>query len=352
MNRFPLLLCIPRGLAARVLMQLVLSVASGWGASAMAIDPPVLAPPPGIVRVAGSAQMEAIVQRWADRLAADTPVLRVQPNLRGSDVGMAALYTAQAEVALLGREATADEEKAFEWIFRYKPTRIELMTGSVDRAGRSPALAVLVHRANPLERISLRQLAALFAHAPSGDAAIRRWGQLGLDGRWRNQPVRLYATQSESGTGRHFRNAVLAGATALDWPALSEFDDPVGPPSRVDDSGSRIAAALAGDPLGLAIGVLPKGDGRVRALALAADGDGPWIGPTRASVQDRSYPLSRAVYAYVNRPPGKPLDAQTRRFLQHALSARGQAAIHRADGWLPLHRDILIHQRHLIEQPP
>ena len=42
--------------------------------------------------------------------------------MTGSDTGMAGLYTGEADIALLGRTATASELQAFEWVFRHPPT--------------------------------------------------------------------------------------------------------------------------------------------------------------------------------------------------------------------------------------
>src|SRR5690606_27349021 len=107
------------------------------------------------------------------------------------------LYTGQADIVLMGREATESEVKAFEWVNRYRPTAVPILRGSLDRAGQAPALVVFVHRDNPIAAISLEELDGIFGTArengwrdgqPVATAArgaerdIRHWGQLGLEG--------------------------------------------------------------------------------------------------------------------------------------------------------------------------
>jgi phosphate transport system substrate-binding protein len=74
----------------------------------------------------------------------------------------------------------------------------------------------------------------------------------------------------------------------------------------------------------------------VKALALAAGPDTPFVPPTRDTFHDRSYPLVTAVYFYLNRPPGQPVPPRLKEFLAYVLSREGQQAVV-ADGmFIPL----------------
>jgi phosphate transport system substrate-binding protein len=243
---------------------------------------------------------------------------------------MAALYTGQADVALIGRDATANEVKAFEWIFRYQPVRIEVATGSLGAAAHSPALVVFVHRDNPLAQMTLPQLDAIFGaeRRRGAPAGLRTWGDLGLKGEWATQPVNLYVADADTGTGRYFQEAALGDSRKMAWPRLREFEG--------DNSGEKIRAALAADRFGLAVANLDPADARVKPLALAATAEAPLVRATTGNLIARTYPLTRAVVAYVNCPPGAPLDPKVREFLRHVLGAEGQAAIGRGGAYLPL----------------
>jgi phosphate transport system substrate-binding protein len=251
--------------------------------------------------------------------------------MNGSDVGMAALYTGKADLVLLGREASENEIKAFEWLYGYKPLALRVVRGSVDTIGHSPALAVCVHQDNPLSQLDMEQLAAIFEHQPtSGQPPIVAWGQLGLRGEWTSQPIHLYVDDTESGTGIFFRHAALHDSRALNWEHLSEFK-----------SRAQILAALASDRYGLAVTSLPQHDreardGRdLRPLRLRV-GVGTPLALTRVNVIAENYPLGRDGYAYLNRAPGKPVSEPVLEFLQYVLSEEGQSLLRSPDGYLPL----------------
>ncbi|WP_077035133.1 PstS family phosphate ABC transporter substrate-binding protein [Pelomonas sp. KK5] len=284
----------------------------------------------GVVRVWAHPQMGELLQRWQAAFRAEHPGVRFVNDLRGSDVAMAGLYTGQADIALIGREARASEVKAFEWIYRFRPQRIELMAGSVDRPGRSPALQVVVHRDNPLARLTLQQLDALFSHERKRGAAASptSWGQLGLRGAWAARPIQLYTFDTESGSGRFFRESALMDSRQLNWLQIHEIAE--ARTSGGDSAGERILQALRSDRYGLAVasGPLPPG---LKALPLSAMADAAALKAT-----DRGYPLARGVYAYLNHKPDTPLDAPTAAFLRYILSARGQMEIGAADGFQPL----------------
>ncbi|WP_440224394.1 PstS family phosphate ABC transporter substrate-binding protein [Dokdonella sp. MW10] len=320
-------------------------------AGAAGIDPPDHHAPAGIVRVHGNALYAALVQRWSERFAATAPDVRIEVSLDGSDVGMAKLYTAQADIVLMGREATESEIKAFEWVFRYKPTPVRLGNGSVSQVGKAPALVVFVHRDNPLRTISLPELEAVFGHAPRhASAPIRRWGELGLAGGWADAPIRLYAPHAESGTGRFFRHVVLGDSNKLHWDALVEFDEPVRHDGARDDAGRRILDALARDPRGIALADLGSaGDGVVALEVASMRGRAAYAAATPHLVS-RAYPLTRGLHAYVNRKPGVALDPQVEALLRFALGAQGQRIL-RDDGLVPLSGATRRHQLTVLDRP-
>jgi len=325
--------------AARLLLCLISTIAASgtFAAESAGIAPPSIASPPGVVRVWGNAQTADIVARWSEQFARINPKIRVETNLTGSDIAMAGLYTGNADVALLGREATEPEVKAYEWVHRFKPSRVEILTGSVDRAGRSPALVVFVHKDNPLQSLTLAQLEAVFGHEHRlSSANIRSWDGLGLTGAWQGKQLRLYGPMAESGTGKFFRQRVLGDSNKMNWEQLSEFEDEVRTGAWVDDSGKRIVAALSKDPAGMAIGNLQFATRSVKAVPLRASADAEAVHATRASVGERRYPLSRPVYAYYSRPTGKAVDPQVGEFLRFALSDAGRKAITSSDGYLAL----------------
>jgi phosphate transport system substrate-binding protein len=295
------------------------------------------------IRVWGSGHLQVLVRRWEQGLKNSQPRVRVESRPTGSDVAMAGLYTGLADLAVLGRECTAVESKAFEWIFRYPPAHVQLTTGSLDRPGRSPALVAFVHRDNPLSQLTLVQLDAIFGHECLSGAQqnIRTWGDLGLQGEWAGRFIHLYAHDAESGTGRFFRRVVLRDSCKMNWEHLTEFNTP--------DAGDRILAAVAGDRFGLAMtGASGESVPQVKALALARGSGDEAVAATRESLISCRYPLTRAVYGYFNRRPDGPLEAGLGGFLRHALSREGQQPVAGSD-YLPLSPDTAREQLRKLE---
>lgn len=304
-----------------------------------------------VIRIQGNAEMLALVRRWTAGFNAQQPAVRLEASLTGSDVAMAALTTGQADLALLGRDAAAQEVKAFEWIFRYRPARIEIMTGCLDRPGRSPALVFQVHRDNPLSQLTLAQADALFSveRLRGAPATLRTWGDLGLTGEWAAQPIRLYAPDTESGTGRFFRAAVLGDSRKLDWERLTEFTDTARFENPSHDASSRIITALAGDRYGLALAGVMADNAAVKTLRLGADDGSAPVAVTAENVASRRYPLARPVYAYFNRGPGEVLDPLLAKFLDYLLSGDGQEAVRQDGAYLPLPAALAAAQAHRLE---
>jgi phosphate transport system substrate-binding protein len=291
-----------------------------------------------VIRLQGNAALLAPARQWAAEFMRRQPAVRVEVTMAGSDVGMTALYTGQADIALLGREAAAQELKAFEWIFRYRPARVEIMTGGLDQPGRSPALVFQVHRDNPLAQLTFAQADALFSpeRRRGAPAALRTWGDLGLTGEWAAQPIRLYAPDTESGPGRFFRAAVLGDSRKLYWDRLTEFTDSAVLDNPAHDASAKIVAALAADRYGLAVAAVVPAVAGVKTLRLATEAGAPAVAVNEESVASRRYPLARPVYAYFNRGPEEAADPVLAEFLEYVLSEAGQAVVRQDGHYLPL----------------
>ena len=102
----------------------------------------------------------------------------------------------------MSRAMRATEIDQFEEKYGYKPTQIRT---SYD------ALAVYVNKDNPLEKLTLAQVDAVFSKTRRRGYKqnVTTWGQLGLTGDWANRPISLYGRNSAS---RHLR--LLQGARA------------------------------------------------------------------------------------------------------------------------------------------
>jgi phosphate transport system substrate-binding protein len=299
----------------------------------------------GTIRIWGNDAMSAVALRWEDGFRRYQPNVGFQTNLRGSGTAMGGLYTGAADLAFMGRPATPKEIMAFEWVFRYKPVGLEIMTGSLNVPGKSPALAVFVHKNNPISSLTLKQLDAIFScEHRRGPASIQTWGELGLKGEWADKPIAAYTHDTETGTASFFRETVLNGSYKWSWDHVKEFKDAHRADGSVYDSAQQIADALAKDRYGIGISTVRYALPELKLVALAAHDGESYYMPTPESLIERNYPLTRVAYVYLNREPGRPLDPKLAEFLRYILSRAGQAEVLREHGFLPLSRAVVLDQ--------
>ncbi|MBM4336640.1 MAG: phosphate ABC transporter substrate-binding protein [Deltaproteobacteria bacterium] len=263
----------------------------------------------------GSDTLNNLMTFWAEAFHASYPSVRVQVEGKGSSTAPPALIEATAQIGPMSRAMKADEVDAFEKKFGYPPTQIRV---AVD------ALAVYVSKDNPLEKLTLPQVDAIFSKSRRcGEAgALDTWGSLGVTGALASQPIRLYGRNSASGTYGYFKETALCGG---------DFRDTV----KEQPGSASVVQGVTEDKLGIGYSGLGYQTSGVKALALARDAKSGFASTDPEEVYAGKYPLARFLYVYVNRAPGKPLDPLTEQFLCFVLSREGQQIVLK-DGYLPL----------------
>ena len=86
----------------------------------------------------------------------------------------------------------------------------------------------------------------------------------------------------------------------------------------------------------------------VRAVPLAEKEGGKCYEADPDNAYAGTYPLSRFLFVYVNRAPGKPPDPLTREFVKLILSKDGQEGVVK-DGYFPIPASIAKEERNKIE---
>lgn len=296
--------------------------------------------PANTIRSWGDASIRSVLETWQQGFRATHPQVQFKNSLYGSGSGMAGIITGTSELAVMGRPATANEIMGFQWAYRYKPLAIQVMTSGLGTEGESPALAVVVNVANPLRRIRLTQLKAMLGcPEQTGAVSIQTWGQLGLAGPWAHRPIHGYLYNNEMGTGEFLQTAILGTGDKWDWSRVREYRD-----TPAKTAGKQIAEALQSDPDGIAITTPDNVTPSMRVLDIAPDLGSNYFPLTRATLVSRDYPLARAIYIYVNRPPGQPLQPLVLEFLRFILGPRGQQMIAGQGNFLPLNATLAAEQ--------
>jgi phosphate transport system substrate-binding protein len=286
-----------------------------------------------VIRSWGNDAMSGVMKALQEGFRRHHPEITFQNTLYGSGTGMAGIITGVSELSLMGRPVTANEVIGFEWVYRYKPLQIQVMTGSLTKDDKTPALAVLVSARNPATQISMAQLAAILGCTGEMNRAPT-WSMAGIGGAMADRPIHAYLYDSSTGTGAFLQQAVLGADDRWNWNIVREFKDVSRPDGTVYAAGQQIVDALRKDPKGIAVSTLGYAGPGVKALAVTAGGFP--VSPTRESLIADMYPLARGVYIDVNRKPGTALNAQVKEFLSFVLSEEGQQIVLQQGDYLPL----------------
>ncbi|HEU5319396.1 MAG TPA: phosphate ABC transporter substrate-binding protein [Methylomirabilota bacterium] len=269
----------------------------------------------GNVSSIGSDTLNNLMTLWAESFNRFYPNAKIQIEGKGSSTAPPALISGTAQLGPMSRPMKGTEIDQFEKRYGYKPTPVRT---SVD------ALAVFVNKDNPLKCLTIAQVDAVFSKSRRHGAKedVKTWGQLGLTGEWASRPLSLYGRNSASGTYGFFKEHTLKNGDYKD-----EVKEQPGSASVVQGvTVDRYAIGYSG------IGYATAG---VKAVPLADKPGGKCFEATAEHAYSGDFPLSRFLYVYVNRAPGKALDPLTREFVKLMLSKEGQEVVVK-DGYFPI----------------
>ena len=267
----------------------------------------------GNISSVGSDTLNNLMTLWAESFKAKYPNIKVQIEGKGSSTAPPALIEGTAQFGPMSREMKSTEIDAFEKKYGYKPTPIKV---AID------ALAVYVHKDNPLQGLTLQQVDGIFSSTrKSGGKNATTWGQLGLSGDWANKPISLYGRNSASGTYGFFKEVALAKGDYR-------------PTVKEQPGSSSVVQGVSSDLGGIGYSGIGYKTSGVKAIGLGKDA-GKLSEPTYENALSGSYPLARFLYIYVNKAPDQPMDNLSKEFIRFILSKEGQQIVVK-DGYYPL----------------
>src|SRR5207244_11862170 len=100
--------------------------------------------------------------RCSDACHGEQPGVKFVYKMYGTASAIGALATGAGNVALLGEEISPDAAVMFKRARGYAPTGIQVATGSLDVNFFDYAHMVFVHRDNPVTKLTIAQLDAIF----------------------------------------------------------------------------------------------------------------------------------------------------------------------------------------------
>ncbi|MGH8297199.1 MAG: substrate-binding domain-containing protein, partial [Steroidobacteraceae bacterium] len=290
----------------------------------------------GAVSIVGYNDMREMLESLDKLFERTHPGIRFALTLQGTRTAPAALAAGRSLLAPMGAAFSPSELAAYRREAGSDPIAFRIAHDSLEPRARSAPLAVFVPVANPLARLSFRQLARIFA---AGDAGLI-WGQLGVTGHLASRPVHPYGLAANTALGRFMRQHALAGQR------LGERL--IGLPES-----SEVVRRVGNDPLGIGFAAMNRATPAVRIVPLSRRPAEPFSRGSRADLIGGRYPLDRYLLIYVGIPPGGRLDPIAREYLRLALSPEGQRAIASGHlGYLPLSRAEAAAERAKLEALP
>jgi len=289
-------------------------------AVAVDLDPklPVYAKVSGIsgnLKSIGSDTLNNLMTLWSEGFRSQYPAVKIEIEGKGSSTAPPALIEGTAQFGPMSREMKSKEIEEFEKKYGYKPSRIR---SAVD------ALAVFVHKDNPISSLTLQQVDAIFSKNRKGGYPkdIVTWGDLGLTGEWADKPISLYGRNSASGTYGYFKEVALFHG---------DFKDTV----KEQPGSSAVVQGVATDKYAIGYSGVGYKTADVRTVPIAsAEGKKPFDA-VADNAYSGDYPLARFLYIYLNRNPNQALDPLRAEFIKFVFSKEGQQIVIK-DGFYPV----------------
>ena len=296
---------------------------------------------------------------WEQAFQKFHPGVKFEYNMLTTRAAVPSLVFGVADLGI-GRKIKTEELQLYQRYKNHDPLEIIIATGSYNVTGWNPGFGIVVHKDNPLTRITLEQLDGIFGAERLGgwvgtdwhpelargpEKNIRTWGQLGLTGEWANQTITPYGLNQRYSQASWMSDRILGGSDKwnehLRIYANYAAADAGGGGNTMgfgrlkrglndDLVKDRHGIAYIGSPVG------PNLPPQLKLLELAETAAGPYYAYTMENLRSRRYPLYDEIYAYGDAATARDLDPKVREYLRFIVSREGQQAVMRDGKYLPL----------------
>jgi phosphate transport system substrate-binding protein len=276
----------------------------------------------------GSDTLANLMTLWAEEFKRAYPNVNIQIQAAGSSTAPPALTEGTSNLGPMSRKMKDKELEAFESRFGYKPTAVPV---AID------ALAVYVHKDNPISGMSIADVDAVFSSTRKcgGDSDIDSWGDLNLPGAWQRRDIQIFGRNSVSGTYGYFKSKALC---------KGDFKNTV----NEQPGSASVVQSVSTSINGIGYSGIGYKTSSVRSVPLSKKPGGETVEATPENAVDGSYPLSRFLYVYINKAPNKPLLPLEREFIKLVYSQQGQDVVMK-DGYIPLPASVVARMSKTLE---
>jgi phosphate transport system substrate-binding protein len=224
----------------------------------------------------GSDTIVNLALAWAERYQSEHADVRISVTGGGSGTGIAALINGTVDIANASRSIKEEE------IVEANTNGVEPFEIIIAR----DAIAVIVNPENPVSELTLKQIADIYS------GRITNWQEVGGEDR----PIVRLSRETNSGTHVYFLETVLRLGDSEDK-TLFSMDTLLLPSSE------GIIVEVRQNPNAIGYDGLGYVPDDLKMIAIAKEPGAPYVLPSIATVNDKSYPIARDLYMYTNGEP-------------------------------------------------
>ena len=244
----------------------------------------------------GSDTIVNLALAWAEKYQAEHPDVSISVTGGGSGTGIAALLNKTVDIANASRQMQAEE------ITQAKARGFDPVEFVIAR----DAIAVIVNPTNPVSRLTMQQISDIYS------GKFNNWAQVG----GQDRPIVRLSREVNSGTHVYFRDTVI------------RLGDPKNKTLFATDtlllpSSEGIVSEVRQNPNAIGYDGLGYVPSDLKKVAVAKDANSPYVLPSIATVNDKSYPIARDLYMYT---AGQPTGA-IKAYLDWIVSPEAQTIV-------------------------
>jgi len=230
-----------------------------------------------LIQNKGSDTLVNVAQAWAEAYPEVNPEVAVAVSGGGSGTGIAAMINGTVDIANASRKMKAKE---MELARKNGQSPVEHVVGY-------DALAVFLHKDNPIKSMSLAQLKDIYGRDPK----VKKWSDMGITVPGCKDKIVVVSRQNNSGTYVYFKETVLGKKGKYRQGTL-------------DMHGSKdVVDLVEKTPCAIGYSGLAYATDHLKMVCISTDSADACVSPSVATASDRSYPIARPLFMYTNGEP-------------------------------------------------
>jgi phosphate transport system substrate-binding protein len=224
----------------------------------------------------GSDTIVNLALAWAETYQGEHEDVRISVTGGGSGTGIAALINGTVDIANASRSIKEEE------IAEANSNGVEPVEFIIAR----DAIAVIVNPGNPVSELTLEQISDIYS------GKINNWREVGGEDR----PIVRLSRETNSGTHVYFLETVLRLGDGENTTLFSTD-------TLLLPSSEGIIVEVRQNPNAIGYDGLGYVPDDLKTIAIAKEPGAPYVLPSIATVNDKSYPIARDLYMYTNAEP-------------------------------------------------